>query len=291
MPESLITMSPSSIGRWLDCPRMYRLQDVERRRATGAWAHFSLGNAVHAALRDWFDPPPGQRTPDNARALLRRHWSSDGFRDQEQSAQIYERTADELVSYVVTIDPTFEPLSRERSVALTTTRAAIRGRVDRLDERIDDSGDHVVVVDYKTSRRPLRPDDARTSIALALYVAGVRRILKRRSFRVELHHVPTGTVVSHDYDESALARQLDRVDVIATDVATAVHHAQTLERAAQAGEVEALDRLDALFPARPGPLCRWCPMRSWCPAGDAMGPLHRPWDAVVAEVDESGDDR
>lgn len=287
-PNALITMSPSSIGRWLDCPRMYRLQDVERRRSTLAWAHFSLGNAVHAALRDWFDRPLTQRTPDSARSLLRQHWTSDGFRDREQSEQIQGRTSDELAAYVATVDPTGEPLSRERGVALTTSHATIRGRVDRLDERVDEEGEHVVVVDYKTSRRPLGPDDARTSMALALYVAGVRRTLKRRSYRVELHHVPTAQVVSHDYDDSGLARQMTRVDAITADVSRALNQAQPLARAAQAGELDAHEQLDALFPARPGPLCRWCSMRPWCPDGDAMGPLHQPWDAVVADGEGSG---
>ena len=48
------------------------------------------------------------------------------------------------------------------TVATRTERLAVSGRVDRLDQR----GDEVVVVDYKTGRRGLTTDDARGGIAL-----------------------------------------------------------------------------------------------------------------------------
>ena len=57
----------------------------------------------------------------------------------------------------------------------TTATLAISGRVDRVDDR----GDELVVVDYKTGRRGLTDDDARGSQALALYVLAVRRTMRR----------------------------------------------------------------------------------------------------------------
>ena len=47
-----------------------------------------------------------------------------------------------------------------------------------------------MVVDYKTGRRPLTTDDARGSLALAMYVLGTRRTLRANCRRVELHHLP-----------------------------------------------------------------------------------------------------
>ena len=57
MPPPLYGASPSKLLAYLDCPRRYRLQYLdrptpERRRQR---AHTSLGNAVHHALRDWWD--------------------------------------------------------------------------------------------------------------------------------------------------------------------------------------------------------------------------------------------
>ena len=53
----LYPISPSKLGTWLDCPRKFFLQYVERQRVSGSWAHLSMGNAIHNALRGWFDEP------------------------------------------------------------------------------------------------------------------------------------------------------------------------------------------------------------------------------------------
>ncbi len=50
----------------------------------------------------------------------------------------------------------------------------------------------LVVVDYKTGRHVLTVDDARTSLALALYALAAERVMRRPCRRVELHHLPTG---------------------------------------------------------------------------------------------------
>ena len=69
-----------------------------------------------------------------------------------------------MVSYLHGVDPARQPLGIERTVSLKTSRLALQGRVDRLDER----GEELVVVDYKTSRVPPTDDEARTSLPLAL---------------------------------------------------------------------------------------------------------------------------
>ena len=51
-------------------------------------------------------------------------------------------------------------------------------------------GTELVVVDYKTGRHLLSTDDARSSLALALYALAAGRVLRRPCHRVELHHLP-----------------------------------------------------------------------------------------------------
>ncbi|MDO6575653.1 PD-(D/E)XK nuclease family protein, partial [Staphylococcus pasteuri_A] len=77
----------------------------------------------------------------------------------------------------------------------TTAVLSVRGRVDRIDRRLDDEGnEELVVVDYKTSRRTCTEDEARSSLQLAMYAAATARSLRRPCTRVELHHVPSATV-------------------------------------------------------------------------------------------------
>ena len=109
--------------------------------------------------------------------------------------------------YVAGLDPAGEPVGVERTVATRTDLIAVSGRIDRLDDAAAarrGSGE-LVVVDYKTGRRPLTTDDARTSLALALYALAAARVLRRPCRRVELHHLPTGRVLAWEHTPESLA--------------------------------------------------------------------------------------
>src|SRR5947209_16037603 len=208
MPRRLFPATPSKLASFGDCPRRYRFAYLDRPTpAKGPpWAHNSVGSAVHAALRSWWELPIERRTAQAARQLLYGLWSAAGFRDDEQSQRWRAKAAGWLTDYVDGLDPAEEPVGTERQVAATTERLALSGRVDRIDQR----GDELVVVDYKTGRAVCTEDEARGSPALAAYVLGVRRTLRRPCTRVELHHLPSGTVASFEHTDRSLAKHVRR---------------------------------------------------------------------------------
>ena len=148
-------------------------------------------------------------------------------------------------------------------MSVPTPRIVAEGRADRIDARDRE----LVVVDYKTGRRP-DPDDARRSRALALYAVGARHTLRRPCTRVELHHVPTGEVVAADHDEASLQAHLARAEDAAQDVADAV------DALATGGDP------DVLFPPRPAPRCGSCDVRRHCREGRAAAPEREPWASL-----------
>ena len=81
-------------------PLPVRLRRSARPRRRGPpWAHNTVGSAVHAALRSWWDLPVERRTTGAARQLLYSAWSENGFRDAEQSRAVARprgRLADRL---------------------------------------------------------------------------------------------------------------------------------------------------------------------------------------------------
>ena len=264
MPAPLYAASPSKLLAFLDCPRRYRLQYLDRpapekRRQR---AHTSLGNAVHNALRDWWDLP--ERTPAAGAGLVDRAWIDVGFRDGQQSREWRERMRAAVSAYLVDVDPASQPAGIERTVSFVSGDLRMSGRVDRLDDRDGE----LVVVDYKTSRVPPTDDDARTSLALGLYAAAVWKMFRRRTLRVELHHVPSGTVAAHEHTPESLTRKVEQARSIARDA-----------RRADLDFIE-LGEASELFPPRPGPLCGWCDLRAHCPEGQAAGPEKSDWAAL-----------
>ena len=266
MPERLFVCTPSKLAAFADCPRRYRFSYVDRPTPPKGppWAHNSLGASVHTALKNWYAVPPDKR---HLPMLLKATWVREGYRDPDQERATYRRALAWLESYVATLDPADEPLGVERVVATKTAVLAFNGRADRIDSRRGPDGPEAVIVDYKTGRSGLDADDARGSQALALYAFAAQRVFRRPSRRVELHHLPTGTVASHEHTEESLARQVARAEDTARDIMAA-------EKAVAAGADP-----DREFPVNPGTLCQWCDFRRICPAGQAA-PAKEPWAAV-----------
>jgi putative RecB family exonuclease len=224
MPRRLYTCTPTRLTTWLDCPRRYRMSYLDRPPPGKGppWAHNSLGASVHNALAGWWRLPLAQRTGPAAGELLERGWIDEGFADAAQSSR-YRAWARRMVeAYVTRLDPAREPVGVERTVATRTELIAVSGRIDRLDDRREPEGPGgLVVVDYKTGRRLLTVDDARTSLPLALYALAAGRVMRRPCRRVELHHLPTGQVLAWEHTDESLARQLRRAEDIAAECAAA----------------------------------------------------------------------
>ena len=277
MPRRLFTCTPTRLATWLDCPRRYRLTYLDRPplQKGPPWAHNSVGASVHNALAGWWRLPLAQRTVAAAGTLLDRGWIDEGFGDETQSVRQRERARGMVESYVAGLDPADEPLGVERTVATRTDRIAVSGRIDRLDSRaVADGGTELVVVDYKTGRHLLTTDDARSSMALALYALAAGRVMRRPCHQVELHHLPTGEVIAWSHTEESLARHLGRAEGIAEECATADERMR---------EGLAPEDFDEVFPPRPSPSCGWCDYLRHCPEGASAAIRRRPWDGLPTD--------
>jgi hypothetical protein len=134
-------------------------------------------------------------------------------------------------------------------------------------------------------------DDARTSLALALYALAAERVMRRPCRRVELHHLPTGRVLAWEHTPESLARQLGRAEAIAGECARADEQYKAAAAAtaradgpSTAGGPEAAGGPAAreIFPPRPSAGCGWCDYRAHCPEGSAAALQRRPWDGLEA---------
>jgi putative RecB family exonuclease len=277
MPRRLYPCTPTRLASWLDCPRRYRMAYLDRPPPPKGppWAHNSLGASVHNALAGWWRLPRAGRTVAAAGGLLDAGWIDQGYASDAQSAQ-FRRGARRMVErYTAALDPAAEPLGVERTVGARTEQIVLSGRIDRLDERRGPGGEtELAVVDYKTGRRPLTTDDARTSMPLALYALAAARMFHAVCRRVELHHLPTATTAAWEHTDEGIARQLRRAESIAAECAGA-------DERFRAGLAPA--EVDSVFPPRPGPACGWCDYRQLCPPGMAASAPRRPWDGLAGD--------
>lgn len=247
------------------------------------WAHNSFGASVHNALAGWWRLPREGRTVEAAGRLLESGWITEGYADGGQSVKYLAKARAMVERYVAGLDPAVEPIGVERVVATKTELIAISGRIDRLDDRRlppdpdDRDGERrreLVVVDYKTGRATLTVDDARSSLALALYALAAGRVLRRRCAKVELHHLPTEQVVAWEHTKESMDRQLGRAQDIALECAAA--------------DAAYGSKPDETFPPQPGIWCGWCDFRAHCPDGRQASRPRLPWDGLAADDEEIG---
>lgn len=258
----LVRVTPARLGTWEDCPRRYRLVYLDRAPGRGARAASTLGSVVHLALRALFARPAAARTPEEAAALVDRNWIGEGFRDTAQEHEYRLKARTWVADYIAAHEPV-DPLAVERWVSVSTGGIVAEGRVDRIDPG-------PVIVDYKTGRHVPTAEDAGASSALALYALAAAATLRQETRRVELHHLPSGTVAAYEHSADSLDQHRDRAESGALAAADAT------------AALAAGGSADALFPPRPAPRCAVCDMRRNCREGQAVGPAAQPWEQLVS---------
>lgn len=273
-PRRLTKVTPARLATFEDCPRRYRLTYLDRPtpQRSGPWAHSTMGAAVHNALRALFDLAAGRRTPARAADLVEQHWKDAGFADTDQSRRYRDRAKRWVGDYAEQHDLGFEPAGVERWISAPTNpqpdappSMIVEGRADRIDIRDGE----LVIVDYKTGKSEPDRHDARAAPGLALYAVAATRTLRTSCHRVELHHLPTGTVAAAEHTGESLRRHLRRAEETAEDIRLA---ADTLEAGGDKQE---------LFPARPARRCAWCDFRPSCAEGRAQGDAANGWDLLA----------
>ena len=252
-------LSPSSASDFMQCPRMYRAKVVDRLPDPRTLAQ-ARGTLVHAVLEWLYQQPAAERSLDAALARAPGEWqvlfTDPGSRDEYPRwfpdwgvthEQIVEQAQDLLRVYFQMEDPTvLGAPTVEEDVQEVIAGVPVRGKIDRADTAPDG---RVRVVDYKTGKAPNPRYEGEALWQLRFYAWLWRHrygVLPTRLRLVYLggdhprflEHAPTGAEI--DQFEQEIVRLWDRINT-------------------------AFDTLD--FPAKPSPLCPWCPFQSTCPEG------------------------
>ncbi len=251
------TFSHSRLSLLDDCPRRYAFRYVEDVPEEFQTADAVLGSAVHEAIQWMYTEREARREPSAPAAVerFRAAWKAGLTPDvkvvqDDRSAADFARDGEDMVrrhhgttfagDRLTTL--AIEPKIRLDLSEAAGTPAAYVGFIDRLAR---DAGGTLHVVDYKTSRRvPASPEAAGTQ----LRGYGLAILEEHGGTHVELRYeyVRAGKHLAESFSRAQgpdLARLLgDRI--------------RRALAAEKAGE----------FPARPGPLCRWCGYRGVCDA-------------------------
>ncbi len=245
-------LAPSAISRYLTCPKQFRLADLERvPRGDSASPVLCQANAIHHALERFYGLPAEDRVFENLERALRAIWCEHRkpgtFASKQEEREYGLAAIDMLERFARDYDTSVAPLAREQWVSSRFAGIELYGKVDRID-RGRDGG--LELVDYKTGRHQLAPEDLSGDPAAQIYLLGAEETFGLEVERIRLIYLRSG-------DEVRWTPEREDVDALKERLLA---------------QVERM-RADRLLEATPGSHCRFCPFALQCPERQAVA-LH-----------------
>ena len=242
----LLELSASALQTYQSCPLKYKLR-YDWRLPEDASAAPQFGNAMHLALKAYFDGLRAGRPPDEQTVIA-------CFLDEFAKASIpeplqremYEKNGREQLASFLRSDlahPAGKILYTEKRFAIEIGGARVRGRLDRLD---DLGGGGFAVVDYKTGR-PKTLEDADDSLQLSIYALAAHS-LGHNASKLVFVNLENGAAVESQRSDKQLREAQTEVQDIAQKIAN--------------GE----------FEPKPNSGCDRCSYHSICPAQEESLP-------------------
>lgn len=240
-------LGPSKINTYLNCPRSYQFQYLERRDAPSSPAA-TLGSTVHSAIEMIHREHLTSKDMDEAAEFLMSLWGEvrDSTTDPDDAdvAASLELARDEwLPWYLKFIEPQVDIVVEDRW-NLEIDGVRLQGTVDRV---YREDGGATVISDVKTGKRAPSAQDLNTDLQLSLYTWAVRQQgIHEEHDPVEIVMLRKATTVRTTRTDEYLQHVLDDVVIPAA-------------RGIEAGN----------FPCNPGRKfgCAYCNYQRFCPVG------------------------
>jgi DNA helicase-2/ATP-dependent DNA helicase PcrA len=210
-----LSLSHGQIDDYLTCPLKYRYAHVVQvPLATDPRVMF--GVAVHHAIRVYLQHrlrglPIGE---DDVTAAFDSAWSSEGFYSIEHEELRQNQGRDALRRFVAREAASGRlPLAVEMEFRFAVGHDIVRGRWDRIDE----TPEGIVLVDYKTGeiddadKADERAAQSLKEDQLGLYALAYRETRQVEPVRVQLHFVGSGVVGSAEVEPKHYDLALERI--------------------------------------------------------------------------------
>jgi DNA helicase-2/ATP-dependent DNA helicase PcrA len=208
MHAATATFSPSKLRTYEDCPAMYRfgyVLGIPQKKKT----FFELGTLVHAVIErlskriiDGHDV-----TEDEALALLDAAWKASVW-DLEELERQDRQAAEEMIRdfLVHQAARSSDIAGVEQWIDLELEGRRVSGKIDR----VDDLGDGLEVIDYKTSKKPESRPKLKQDFQMVLYWEGAecayQQPVKRVGHWYLRHDKEVMVEISPDEREEVLER-------------------------------------------------------------------------------------
>jgi superfamily I DNA/RNA helicase/RecB family exonuclease len=180
VPDGGLWTSASRLAPYEDCPLRFFYGSLLEIGGTRTSA-MQLGGVFHDVLEQFHDPARDEpQTLERLLALAENSWKTVDLRPRALADE-QRRHLDEMLTqyFECEVAPGLdsEVLAVERRFRFGLDTSTISGYIDRIDRLIDGK---LRLIDYKTSRRAMKKDDAEGDLQLALYAVACSEVEELR---------------------------------------------------------------------------------------------------------------
>jgi DNA helicase-2/ATP-dependent DNA helicase PcrA len=218
-PEEELTVSHNQVDDYETCPLKYHYIHIKRIPLR---QHHSVvyGSAIHKAVEFYLRRRAvGNFTPlEDFLKAFDDAWRNEGFLTREHEEQRKRAGVEALTRFYHEEEASGQKpteVEREFGFALGPTR--VRGRFDR----VDDTPEGTVVIDYKSSdvtEQKKADQRARESLQLKMYALAQKEITGRLPARVELRFLESGLAGRHKPTEKDLVEAREAIEAAAAGI-------------------------------------------------------------------------
>ncbi len=227
---------------FLQCPRQYKFQYIDHLGSIyrKSRPYFTMGDHVHAALKDFFSVVPvSERNAAKLEDLLREKWRRyrKGFNNREDEKKWGEKALKQLRWFAQSNDISITPcMVEDYHNAELTSSILLKGKIDRVDKEADGS---LHIIDYKTGKMPSEINKVQLHIYALILSKKQDLPIKKASYLY------------------LAAGELKTIELTAADLTQATSYV-----------TELVDRIcgEKEYPPTPNPYCWNCDFLEICPS-------------------------
>lgn len=215
-------ISPTKLRIFYRCPAEYRLEYIDKlgKFYHRARAGFAFGHSLHRVLETFHEAGGAESVnAEQLTANLETAWVAKGYSGEQEETAFREEATRILTDYhtaqvaqaqVAKAEaeargeaPPEPPrlLFSEKTLRLDLTpEIALSGRVDRVDEHLA-LGGALEIVDYKSGRMEVDPEDVSGSVAMNTYQAILKKQFPDRRVFATIVALRSGASASHEMSD------------------------------------------------------------------------------------------
>lgn len=255
-PRAGTYLSASRLNLWLQCPRRFRYQYVEKLPWATAPSALVFGSAVHAALADLYQArlEGNEPTLDDLHANFRVAWSAEvkpiELKDGE-SVEGLDALARAMLAVVLEQPQHGRILAVEEAfeVLLDESLPPLKGVIDEVEVR----DGRVVVREHKTAARAWSADQVENSLQATVYAVAACEM-----------HLPGVSGIGDVDVEFQIVSKSKRPSV---DLRLTKRNAQHVDELRDVATAVVTAEREGVFPRRRDWHCSSCPYEKQCASG------------------------